>query len=62
LARALTGDIQGAIEDFQFASAWWDTNSPEAPWAERERDWALELEAGQNPFTEELLEALRDEN
>lgn len=61
LALALTGDNEGAIEEFAFASEWWEINSPEAPWAEREKEWIVELEAGRNPFNEEILEALRNE-
>ena len=52
LARALTGDIQGAIEDFQ---AHYDKND----WDSEVQEWIEILEKGKNPFTEEVLEGLR---
>jgi tetratricopeptide (TPR) repeat protein len=69
LNRALTGDIPGAIEDFQFfvdelqgiepgdeemASAIAEVVAPREAWIEA-------LEAGENPFDEETLEELREE-
>ncbi len=57
LARALTGDIEGAIEDFKFFVEW--TNNEKAK-AQRQQ-WVKALQAGENPFTPELLEELRGE-
>ena len=54
LARALTGDSQGAIEDFQAFIAW--TNNEEEK-AQRQR-WITSLKNGQNPFTPQELESL----
>jgi len=55
LARALTGDIEGAIEDFQVYV--------DSPISEEERKsfqgWIDALRAGENPFTPEVLELLR---
>ncbi|MGB3493868.1 MAG: hypothetical protein WBA57_14155 [Elainellaceae cyanobacterium] len=58
LARALTGDVAGAIEDFQAYVDW--SGSP--PRRKRQRqDWIDALKAGENPFTEELLEELQED-
>lgn len=61
LARALTGDYKGAIEDFEFFVEW----SKEDPDYEEDRlkreGWIIELKAGRNPFDPETLEALKDE-
>ncbi|HLA98204.1 MAG TPA: hypothetical protein VJL34_07095, partial [Anaerolineales bacterium] len=57
LARALTGDFPGAIEDFQF---YVDSVLSVAPEKARERQaWIQALQNGQNPFDEETLESLR---
>ena len=55
LARALTGDIQGAIEDFQ---AFVDWTSEDDRKAQRQR-WIEALRAGEDPFTPEELDRLR---
>ncbi|NEP52090.1 MAG: hypothetical protein F6K65_26155, partial [Moorea sp. SIO3C2] len=55
LARALTGDTAGAISDFQAFVDW--TNNDKLK-AQRQK-WIDELQAGKNPFTEQLLESLR---
>ncbi|MCG8362539.1 MAG: hypothetical protein MJA27_04290 [Pseudanabaenales cyanobacterium] len=58
LARALTGDTTGAIEDFQAYIDW--SGSP--PRRKRQRqEWIEALEAGDNPFTDDLLKQLREE-
>ena len=55
VARALTGNIEGAIEDFQaFISS---TNNHEQK-AQRQ-GWIESLRAGKNPFTPEVLEELK---
>lgn len=56
LARALTGDFAGAIADFEFFLADTDPRSPAR--AAREA-WIAALREGRNPFTPEVLEALR---
>ena len=54
VARALTGNFEGAIADFE-------TYIPEASGEERVRReaWVAALKAGENPFTEEVLRGLR---
>jgi WD40 repeat protein len=56
IARALTGNPSGAIEDFQAFVA--DTDDRETK-AQRQR-WVDALRAGQNPFTPEELRKLKD--
>jgi tetratricopeptide (TPR) repeat protein len=58
LARAMTGDLAGALADFQeiLDSGWYD-ESEEAK--QRRQRWVEALKAGNNPFTPEELEALR---
>ncbi len=55
LARALTGNIQGAIEDFQFAIK----KSKNGKYKSEARGWLDSLQKGENPFTEEVLEEMR---
>ncbi|MBD2100972.1 TIR domain-containing protein [Leptolyngbya sp. FACHB-261] len=57
LARALTGNTQGAIEDFQAFIAWTDNQERKA----RRQRWIAALEAGKNPFTKQELESLRNQ-
>ena len=56
LARALTGDVAGAIDDFEAFVAWIRSDSSRA----QRQDWIDALRGGQNPFTPELLERLRN--
>jgi hypothetical protein len=57
LARALTGNTKGAIEDFQsFIKSTKDTEKK----AQRQR-WVNALRAGKNPFTQEELKKLSDQ-
>jgi hypothetical protein len=54
LARALTGDFDGARADFEAGQA--------APWVEdraRREEWIEALGHGENPFTPELLQSMR---
>jgi WD40 repeat protein len=61
LDRALTGDSEGAIEDFQFYIKWAkDAKVSEGRIQEREA-WILDLKEGRNPFDEETLEAMRSQ-
>ncbi|NES21312.1 MAG: hypothetical protein F6K41_20860 [Symploca sp. SIO3E6] len=57
IARALTGDSTGAIEDFQVF-----VNSPgiAKKYTEQRQGWIKELELGENPFTDEVLWELWD--
>jgi hypothetical protein len=61
LARALTGDFAGAIEDFRFfITAGADQNVPASVTAQR-AEWVEALEAGVNPFDQALINELRSE-
>jgi WD40 repeat protein len=60
LARALTGDYRGAIEDFEFYIEWARDKRPERLLSWRQ-EWIGELKAGRNPFDAATLEALRNE-
>jgi Flp pilus assembly protein TadD len=56
VARALTGNKQGAIKDFQAYIKWTD-------WDERKKQrqgWIDALKAGKNPFTPEEIEKLKE--
>jgi TPR repeat protein len=55
LARALTGDLDGAIVDFEAFVAW--TSDDES--REQRRDWINALRVGESPFTSDVLESLR---
>jgi tetratricopeptide (TPR) repeat protein len=56
LARALTGDIQGAVADFKVFIELTSSNKEQK--AQRQ-EWIKALEQGNNPFTPEVLESLR---
>ena len=56
LARALTGDVAGAIDDFEAYVAWTGNDRARA----QRQDWIVVLWSGENPFTAELLERLRN--
>ncbi len=55
LARALTGDIPGAIEDLQLAI----DKSNDEEFKKTRQGWVDALKQGKNPFTEKVLEELR---
>jgi hypothetical protein len=57
LARALIGDISGAIEDFQF----FVENTEAAELIQQRQTWIADLKAGKNPFTSDVLEELRNQ-
>ena len=57
LARALTGNIAGAIEDFQAFVEWTDDEERRL----KRQHWLEALRAGENPFTEEEIESLFNE-
>ncbi|GGA03044.1 tetratricopeptide repeat protein [Okeania sp. KiyG1] len=58
LARALTGDFQGAIEDFEMFIERIDNKGYEDAKARR-KSWVDTLKKGENPLTTEELEKLR---
>ena len=69
IARALTGDIEGAIEDFYASMNWSNSNQARAKykkrwldqWRARLKPWIDSLRAGKNPFTPEEIERLLNE-
>jgi len=63
LAYALLGRTEDAIRDFEAFLAWLDTQ-PEATqtrYSTRRQAWIEALREGENPFTQETLQALRTE-
>jgi acetyl esterase/lipase len=56
LARALSGNVAGAIDDFEAFVAWTQDDRARA----QRQDWIVALRAGENPFTPEVLERLRN--
>lgn len=61
MARALVGDYDGAIEDFEYYILSYEGTA----WREEDvalrRAWVADLESGRNPFDEAMLRALRNE-
>ncbi|MEQ8972673.1 MAG: hypothetical protein RIE73_20030 [Coleofasciculus sp. C1-SOL-03] len=57
IARALTGDNNGAIEDFQAFIEWADSERDEEEIKQRQ-GWIDALKAEKNPFTEEEIDKL----
>jgi hypothetical protein len=55
IARALTGNKQGAIEDFQAYIKWTDWDDGK----KQRQAWIDALKAGKNPFTPEEIEKLK---
>ena len=55
LARALTGDYKGAIEDFQMFVKQTDNNKAKS----QRQAWIEDLRDGKNPFTPQVIEELR---
>ncbi|WP_413168061.1 hypothetical protein ACL6C3_15205 [Capilliphycus salinus ALCB114379] len=55
LARALTGDVDGAIEDFE---KFVQLAGNEEEKAQR-KGWIESLKKGENPFTDEVLKEFR---
>jgi hypothetical protein len=61
VARALTGDYSGAIEDFQFFVTWYENDASRRDLVLQREAWIVDLKIGQNPFDEATLAILRDE-
>lgn len=62
LARALTGNYTGTIEDFKAFVAWSKANAMDEEAQRRKREaWIAELEAGRKPFNAAMLEDLWNE-
>jgi len=60
LARALTGDIEGAIEDFEFAVKWAKETDYGEEFIASRQAWLDALKAGKSPFDAALLEQLKN--
>jgi hypothetical protein len=65
LCRALHGDVTGAIEDFQAYVDWIaaqeEVDETMQDQRQQRQAWIAALQAGENPFTEAVLTALREE-
>jgi hypothetical protein len=63
IARALIGDPAGAIDDFTFYIAWAKQDDAEGnkDAITRREEWIAALRAGNNPFDDKTLKALREE-
>jgi len=65
LARALTGDTTGAIEDFtaltESIKGLKDLSDEDRTALRRREEWIAALKEGRNPFDKEVLKALRIE-
>jgi tetratricopeptide (TPR) repeat protein len=63
LARALTGDYEGAIEDFSAFVEWAEEQDSElyAELIAQRKAWIEALQRGENPFTAEVLRELRND-
>jgi WD40 repeat protein len=59
LARALTGNKAGAIEDFHAFVDWSKDNGKYDPSGKQREDWITALNAGKNPFDQATLDSLR---
>jgi hypothetical protein len=59
LAHALSGNTAGAIEDFTAAVAWSKENDAYETFGRLREEWIAALRAGQNPFDQAMLAALR---
>ena len=59
LARALTGDFSGAIEDFTEYVEWLEKNGGSEYEKNLRLSWISSLESGMNPFDEAMLMELR---
>lgn len=60
VARALTGDYAGAIEDFEYYVEAMGAGSSVDEWVEQRKAWIAELKKGRNPLDEETLQMLVD--
>ena len=56
LARALTGNVAGAVADFETFVDW----TPDRAERDQRLEWISHLRAGRNPFTADVLRALRE--
>ncbi|MCB0165030.1 MAG: hypothetical protein KDI79_12435 [Anaerolineae bacterium] len=59
LARALTHDYEGAIDDFEYFIEWASQRRGYESAISERTDWITKLKAGQNPFDEKTLAELQ---
>lgn len=59
LVRTLLGDLDAALEDFEFAATWWAKKYPESQWNSTIEEWITALKSGENPINQATLESLR---
>jgi hypothetical protein len=59
LARALTGNSSGAIEDFQAFVDWSKQNGQYDTLGKEREGWIAALKRGKNPFDQKTLDSLR---
>ena len=61
LNRALLGDYEGAIEDFEYAIQWFNENGVIRSITAKRETWIEALENDRNPFDSATLEELKNE-
>ena len=62
LARPLTGDTTGAVEDFEAFIAWEkQQQEPDTNAITQRQQWIADLKAGRQPFDKATLEQLREQ-
>lgn len=61
VARAITGDITGAIADFKAYLAWAGGQETFAPYRQKRQAWIEALQKGENPFDAATLRSLKTE-
>ena len=61
LARALTGDTSGAIDDFQVMVDWSKQNNLYDTLGKEREGWIASLKQGKNPFDQKTLDSLKSE-
>ncbi|HEY5472612.1 MAG TPA: tetratricopeptide repeat protein, partial [Candidatus Limnocylindrales bacterium] len=59
LARALTGDTSGALQDFQTFVDWSKDNGQYDTLGKQREGWIATLKQGKNPFDQKTLDSLR---
>jgi hypothetical protein len=61
LARALTGNTSGAIDDFQAMVDWSKQNGSYDTVGKQREDWIAALKDGKNPFDQNTLDSLQSQ-
>ncbi|MFC2063953.1 TIR domain-containing protein [Chloroflexota bacterium] len=58
IALALSGEFEAAIEDFEYFISWAQEYNIQTEYIPQRESWILNLQNGENPFTDSLLEEL----